>query len=1320
MFLNDATATPVPNSPAGSTEPALPPELSELPAESPWVTRQRVLLRELKRLIAERASLEPQLERDYKAKIDVVEEKFEIDYQGVIIRFASDKEKTDAELKETLKILAENYKEEQKVLKEGVEEARVRISSEYEEARHEAKHELNETSWTLTTLLEGGKTAADHELQDTQQRLTDLTARIERIRQDTRGFLESCRQYRMAPTHGTFSYDGPRTVEQVRERVDAAAESLEKLKALRLTRLFKSERPFWLVLALFVLSSAAITPLAGWLYGPLGCALGVVIVGVGAGLWLQAVLTQQVDALAIPLFQSLSEAEILAEQCQERAKRLAAQQRQDCQNKFDHDMNNATLKYKRLRAQIKQRRTQEWQAAVTMYREGRHASKRERDRAWEEAESRHRQTRTEIQERYEHDSKHLHDKRDKGLALYKDEYDTAVHKMVSDWGQGLTFVRDEIAALQKMCQQSFPEWSPEAWGDWVPSQTIPPAIPFGAYRLALPGEAPNDTVSSGTVHTLPALLSFPQPFSLVLQCSREGRQQAVQVLQAVMFRLLTSLPPAKVRFIILDPVGLGQNFASFMHLADADEALISSRIWTEQTHIEQRLADLTGHMENVIQKYLRNQFRSLEDYNANAGEVAEPYRILVAANFPANFNNEAIRRLVSVLQSGPRCGVYTLLTVDSQLPWPVGLDPAELDSPGVHLTWHEQRPIWHDPDFKELPLQIERPPDGDFATRLLKEAGELARIASKVQVPFEFVAPAPDEWWTGDTRHGLNVPLGRVGATKRQFLKLGVGTSQHVLIAGKTGSGKSTLLHALITNLALCYDPLEVELYLVDFKKGVEFKTYATHELPHARVIAVESEREFGLSVLQRLDGELKARGEMFRSHGAQDLRAYRQASGKPLPRILLIVDEFQEFFVEDDKIAQEATLLLDRLVRQGRAFGLHILLGSQTLGGAYSLARSTIDQMAVRIALQCSETDACLILSEDNTAARLLSRPGEAIYNDANGLVEGNNPFQVVWLSDQKREEYLRKVQEMAAQKQRQAVGQIVFEGNTPAEPARNVELQQLLDATAWPEKLRAPVAWLGEAIAIKDPTASIFRAQSGSNLLILGQNEEAALGMLSLAAISLAAQLPPAAEGRPGGACFWVLDGTLEDSANIGFFERVKGSLPHTFRLTGWRELSEQLEELSQELDRRLQGGAVEGPAHFLIVFGLQRFRELRKLDDDYGFGREEKTSPAKRFASLLRDGPAVGIHTLVWCDNLNNLNRTLERQSMREFEMKALFQMSANDSSNLIDSPLASKLGMHRALYHSEEQGRIEKFRAYGLPSADWLAFIKQRLGQRSSDE
>jgi len=120
--------------------------------------------------------------------------------------------------------------------------------------------------------------------------------------------------------------------------------------------------------------------------------------------------------------------------------------------------------------------------------------------------------------------------------------------------------------------------------------------------------------------------------------------------------------------------------------------------------------------------------------------------------------------------------------------------------------------------------------------------------------------------------------------------------------------------------------------------------------------------------------------------------------------------------------------------VRQGRAFGIHVLLGSQTLAGAYSLARSTIDQMAVRIALQCSEADSRLILSDDNPAARLLTRPGEAIYNAANGMVEGNNRFQIAWLPDEQRDRYLQAITTLA-QKQNMHLAQIVFEGNVPAQ---------------------------------------------------------------------------------------------------------------------------------------------------------------------------------------------------------------------------------------------------------------------------------------------
>jgi hypothetical protein len=553
---------------------------------------------------------------------------------------------------------------------------------------------------------------------------------------------------------------------------------------------------------------------------------------------------------------------------------------------------------------------------------------------------------------------------------------------------------------------------------------------------------------------------------------------------------------------------------------------------------------------------------------------------------------------------------------------------------------------------------------------------------------------------------------------------LGRGTAQHALVAGKTGSGKSTLLHALITNLALTYSPEEVELYLIDFKKGVEFKAYAAQRLPHARVVAIESEREFGLSVLQRLDSILRERGDAFRQAGVNDLAGYREwlesqtpqspgttAPGRSCPRIVLIVDEFQEFFVEDDKLAQEAALLLDRLVRQGRAFGVHVLLGSQTLGGAYSLARSTIDQMAVRIALQCSEADAQLILSKDNTAARLLNRPGEAIYNDANGLVEGNDPFQVVWLPEERREQYLDDLRHRADG--RAYPPPLVFEGSTSADLTTN----RALAALAANPSDGTPVVWLGDAVAIKEPTAAVFRPQSAANLLLLGQHEEAAVGLASAAITALAARLRPNGADRP----LVVIDGTPDDSEYAGYLRNVADALGVPGTVIDRADLPAALNELSAEFNRRQSGESADRSPRFLIVHGLQRLRELRKPEEDFGFGRkgEKQATPGEQFAALIRDGAPLGLHVITWCDSLTNLQRAMDRQALRDFAFRVLFQMSPADSSNLLDSPAASRLGRNRAFYVEEGTERPEKFRPYGLPPMSWLRKLGNQLASAAAE-
>jgi len=854
-------------------------------------------------------------------------------------------------------------------------------------------------------------------------------------------------------------------------------------------------------------------------------------------------------------------------------------------------------------------------------------------------------------------------------------------------------------------------WDDSRWSEYRPAAEPPPFVRFG--NLTVTGPA------SSTVFETPALLSFMNGRGLVLRTSRDGKAQAVAALQALTLRLLALVPPGKLRLLLIDPVGLGENLAIFMNLAQKpiDMAeLVGDKVWTEQHDIERRLTDLSSHMEMVFQTYLRGHYDSMEQYNREAGEVAEPYRLVVVMDFPARFSQDAAKRLVSIASMGPRCGVYAVVLVDTDQPLPHGFNLADLETACHVIMRGPTRFVWQAPDFATMPLQLDAPPPREQFEQLVRRVGTAAKAASKVEVPFEKIVPAAAEWWKSNSAAGLEVPIGRAGAREWQYFKVGDGTAQHALVAGRTGSGKSTLMHVLITGLAMAYSPEEVELYLIDFKKGVEFKDYATQLLPHARVVAVESEREFGLSVLQGLDVEWGRRGDAFRSAGCNALTDYRRTTGVRMPRILLLVDEFQEFFTEDDGIARQAAVLLDRLAREGRAFGMHVLLGSQTLAGAFSLARSTIDQMAIRIAMQCSEADSRLILGEDNPAARLLSRPGDAFYNAMSGEKEGNRRFQVAWLHDDQRKAYLQQVRAFA-QTQGGAVRKpIVFEGNAPArlEEKDDHPLSALLGLGEWPVPPATVSAWLGEPIAIKEATAALFGRRAGRNLIVVGRDEQAARGMLTSALLSLAAQ------HRPEDARFYVADlgGTSEDGTEKGFGS-LKEALPHEVRLVPRRRLDETVREIHHLVTERTEGDRPGGPAIYLVLVALQRARDLRR-DDDFGSYHREEGEPANPpglFRDILRDGAEVGVHILAWADSGAALGLVVDRKGMNEFGIRVALAMPDRDSNDLLDSSAAAKLGPCRALLMDEERpGVLEKFRPYERPPEDWLREMGGRLRAR----
>ncbi|WP_209428307.1 FtsK/SpoIIIE domain-containing protein [Pararhodobacter sp. SW119] len=780
---------------------------------------------------------------------------------------------------------------------------------------------------------------------------------------------------------------------------------------------------------------------------------------------------------------------------------------------------------------------------------------------------------------------------------------------------------------------------------------------------------------------------------------------------------------------MIDPIGLGQNFSSFHELADYDEKLISNKVWTNKRQIKEQLEKIVEHIEGVVQKYLRSDYQTIDEYNEAAGAIAEPFRFVLIHGFPENFDTDSVLALERIMENGPRCGVHVCLVRDDSKEPPYG---TKIDTllktantfrfENGHLCLVSSRSL----RLPALYFQFSKAVDPSHGAEIVSSHGRAAGDGARVEVPYDkMIERVFDEnlsglqgisgRWQARNSHSLRAPLGPTGARKLQQLVLGEKgtTAHHALLVGKTGSGKSNLLHVLIMSMAELYSPKDLQVMLVDFKKGVEFKDYATHKLPHASVVAIESEKEFGLSVLKGMDAELTRRGDLFRDAGVQDLPAYRDFSEAPLPRILLIVDEFHELFVDEDTSSREAVGRIERIVRQGRSFGMHLILASQSISGV-QLPRSILEQIGVRIAMQCSDSDSRLILADDNTAARLLDRAGEAIYNDKNGLVEGNNVFQTALLQPEERITRLQALRKRALEvfegDQEIKDGPFVFEGNEPA----SLEFCRTLNSAfkGWPALggTGPTRLWVGEPIAMLPTHAIELKRQSGANVLILDRDEKIAFGAAYAALLSIAAQ------ETPESVVIHFVDLSSADADWAEHPEIFEETFPHPLTVYSRREIEGLVKGLASEVESRVNA---EGSKHltkvFFFLFGIQRARDLRQSDSGFFLGGNNEESVHGNLKKILREGPEFGVHTIIWCDTPQNAAKILDSQAMNELGQRLSGPMSSSDSMRLFDDTVASKLsrGNRMICYDDEKVGVFTQIRPFLPPDTEWLVKLSKEV-------
>lgn len=807
-----------------------------------------------------------------------------------------------------------------------------------------------------------------------------------------------------------------------------------------------------------------------------------------------------------------------------------------------------------------------------------------------------------------------------------------------------------------------------AWQDWEPrpraSDEGPTAgVRVGGLRNGLP--APYDV-------QVPCVLDFPALYSLAITSQSTRRQQALALVRSIVLRTLQTLPPGQLRLSMIDPDGMGQTFAEFAHLSDYDERLLDHGVKTTSQAIERCLVEQVAHVETVISKYLRGQFDNIHDYNRNAGEMAEPHRLVVIADYPRQMTDRAAEHLLALVENGPRCGVYVVLHYATDVDGPrsvsyqrlvQGMDRIEVGSDIAQASLARGGVFEFLPDScPPISFDVDNRPVTP-AARFLESLGKAARQGADTVVTLSNFLPAvnrnragavpdftpgapalndgPDTWWTAFSSEQAVAPFGRSGAQGVASLFFSsTAVAGGAIVVGLPRSGKTTMLHALVLSMAMLYSPAELELYLIDAKHGVEFKAYET--LPHARMVSIHSERDFSLAVLKGLQSEIRRRAELIKNTGLglSNITEYRYSTGKALSRIVMIIDEFHELFEEADPVGAEAFAAFSDIVRMGPFSGVHLVVASQTLSSMPAMDRQTLTLLPQRVTFMCNEYDADIVMGDTNRAPKLLSRTGEGLFNPARGDEAQNVPFQGLYVPPAERARLIADLR-VKADAQGWPARPRVFDGDAVVARPGTISRSN--------RRSRLTIS-VGEPFSLEEAQVITLPRSRGGNLLLLGDRDEESVPDLALRGV-VHSVLQAAAEQQ---ASLTVVDfvGDEELPESVASVRQVAQSTRAAYcRAAG---LHDVLVTAAQEVSRRTSQGSYDEGTWLLVLFGLQRAQALSAVDGQYSYDDDSPTEAAL-LATILAGGPEVGVHVALDVDRGRALETRLGTEVLAELGLR-----------------------------------------------------------------
>ncbi len=471
---------------------------------------------------------------------------------------------------------------------------------------------------------------------------------------------------------------------------------------------------------------------------------------------------------------------------------------------------------------------------------------------------------------------------------------------------------------------------------------------------------------------LPKVYPFP-PKSLYIEHEKDG-----QFLREMLMHLLSSTPLVQLEVILIDALSLGGIFNLARKLLKKDDKddknndfIYQQRILTESKEIEEALKHLYEYLKVNLQEKLAG-YKDFAHYNEKEKDRL-PLKALFLSGVDALSQN-AFYYLEKIMRFGSKNGVLSFVNLESER------NNKSTEDLKRYAECFKDRT-----GFERLKyLSVEVINDHGIQSQHMKDFADKikAYYEKKKAVKRELKDLQKDEkFWTESSQFKVSVPVGWDINHKEVCFEIG-NEQNHTLICDHSGSGKSNFLHVLIQNLAFYYVPNEVQLFLLDYKEGVEFNAYvADTPLEHARLVSVASSVSYGITFLKWLCDEMQKRAELFKQFNVKDLNNYRKH--EKMPRLIVVIDEFQVLFSDNSSKGKESVdQSLNTLLKKGRSYGVHLILATQTMRGT-DINRSIMAQIANRIALPMDAEDSSSILSDD--VACELVRP-EGIFNNNGG----------------------------------------------------------------------------------------------------------------------------------------------------------------------------------------------------------------------------------------------------------------------------------------------------------------------------------------------